>query len=275
MRPIFQNLRQSIFSRVSLSVWILFTVAATVMGPFNTSSVLTLPGRGAYWAVIVAGALVISAVVAELAALLVPDRRRWAFDLLRIAGMVVCFSPFVLLWTNFMLRDYSDYTPDLGMVAVFVALIGVVVHTTRRILRDEQAKFLHEESGRLAMPVTEVPQPTVAAADPEPEQPEAPRLMRRLPDGTVGPVLRLSASDHFVEVVLPAETHSLRMRFADAIEEMDGVAGYCAHRSHWVAQAAITQVERDGARILLRLINDDTIPVSRTYRPRLEKAGIL
>lgn len=275
MSAFFQKLRQSIFNRVGLSIWILFTVAATAMGPFNTSVALGFPGRGLYWGVVVAAALLLSTLVAELAALVVPDRRRWIFDLLRIAGMVLFFSPLVLLWTNFMLRHHSGYTPDLGMIALFVGLVGIVVHTLRRILRDEQAKFLREESGRFGMPAGAETPPQADAMAPTDEAPDTPRLMRRLPDGVTGPVLRLSAKDHFVEVVLPDETHSLRMRFADAIDEMDGVEGYCAHRSHWVARDAIDAVERDGPRIYLRLVNRDMIPVSRTYKPRLEAAGIL
>jgi hypothetical protein len=270
----FQQLTQSVFSRVNLAIWVLFSVAATVMGPFNTSAVLGLGQRGIYWGGVVAAALVVSAAIAEMVALVVPDRRCWMFDILRISGMVVIFSPLVLLWTNFMLRDVVDYSPNLGMIALFVGLVGTVVHVSRRILRDEQAKFLHEEAGSLAFH---------SAADAKIEErltpvdveSDAPRLMRRLPEGVAGPVLRLSASDHFVEVALSGETHSLRMRFADAINEMDGIEGYCAHRSHWVARDAIEAVERDGARIFLRLANGDMIPVSRTYKPRLEAAGIL
>jgi hypothetical protein len=270
-----KQLAHNLLSRVSLLIWMLFTVAATIMGPFNTSAVLGLGQRGIYWGVMVALALSVSAVVAELVALVVPDRRRWAFDILRIIGMVLVFSPMVLLWTNFMLGDVAEYSPDLGMIALFVALVGTVTRVMRRILRDEQATFLHEEQGALALPGDAEDVPGAGADLASPENADQPRLMRRLPDGVTGPVLRLSAKDHFVEVVLPDETHSLRMRFADAIDEMDGVEGYCAHRSHWVARDTIDAVERDGARIYLRLVNRDVIPVSRTYKPRLEEAGIL
>ncbi|MEZ5676018.1 MAG: hypothetical protein R3D81_12570 [Thalassovita sp.] len=41
------------------------------------------------------------------------------------------------------------------MIALFVALVGTVTRVMRRILRDEQATFLHEEQGALALPVTQ------------------------------------------------------------------------------------------------------------------------
>ena len=105
--------------------------------------------------------------------------------------------------------------------------------------------------------------------------PRLPRLLDRLPEDVAGEVFRLSGRDHHVEVVTATGTATVRMRFSDAIAEMEPVRGHCAHRSHWVSEAAIRDVERDGAKIFLRLVNDDQVPVSRKYKPHLEDAGIL
>jgi len=242
--------------------WGVLTLAATVMGPFNTLNLLKIGERGLYWGVIVGASIVLSLILAEVSAQFVPDRRSRKFDALRIGLMTLVFSPMVYFWTLFFITERSPNGPNLWTIALFVALIGTVIHVSVRIIRSEHSDFLKQESGALQV-------------DPMPETDPGPRLMRRLPSGVVGPVLRLSASDHFVAVVLPGEEHTLRMRFSDAIDEMDGIKGDCSHRSHWVAHAAVQDVEREGARTFLRLVNGDQIPVSRTYRPRWEEAGFL
>ncbi|WP_165759819.1 LytTR family DNA-binding domain-containing protein [Falsiruegeria litorea] len=109
----------------------------------------------------------------------------------------------------------------------------------------------------------------------EEEQIIQPRLYRRLPEGFEGPILRLTVHDHSVDVVTMDEVITIRSRFADAIDEMEPVLGYCTHRSHWVTREAIESVERTGGRIYIRLINGDQVPVSRKYKPKLEEAGIV
>ena len=99
--------------------------------------------------------------------------------------------------------------------------------------------------------------------------------MRRLPETAHGPIHRLEARNHFVRVVTASGVYDIRLRFADAVDEMDGVAGVCAHRSHWVRLAAVVAVDRDGARLRLRIADGTWIPVSRGYRDRVEAAGLI
>jgi hypothetical protein len=109
---------------------------------------------------------------------------------------------------------------------------------------------------------------------PPPEVPLAPRLMRRLSGDGGSEILRLSGNDHFVDVATTAGQETLRLRLADAIAEMEPVRGICTHRSHWVALAAISGVEREnGDKLIVCLRNGDRVPVSRKYRPQLEAAG--
>lgn len=275
MRAIVTTLKRRFGRLTTFVVWGLFTVAATVMGPFDTLSIMGPERRSLYWCAIVGLALLVSGLIERAALRIAPDPTSWRHDVLRITGMTVVFSPVVYGWTLFYLPDRAGHTPNLWTIACFVLLIGTVVRVSLRVIRGE--------AGRALAVAPQDPPPETAPdsvqadsalSDPAPADP-APRLLRRLPDGSAGPVLRLTASGHFVEIVLPEGSHSVRMRFTDAIDEMDGIEGYCAHRSHWVARAAIQQVERDSARTFLRLSNGDQVPVSRTYRPGLEQAGIL
>lgn len=276
----FQELVRFVMRPQVVVGWVMFTLAATIMGPFNTLVLMPDGRRLLYWGGIVGFALLLSHILATLIARVEPNARSWRADLMRIGGMVVLFSPMVYGWTLFMVPSRLVGPPSLLRIALFVGLIGTVLQVSKRIARGDPVLVTGESGSVPDLAQAEAPDEepeAVPAAEPEAastSEPE-PRLMRRLPDGTTGPVVRLSARDHFVDVVLPDEEHSLRMRFTDAIAEMDAVEGYCCHRSHWVARAAITEIERDSGRIYLRLSNGDKIPVSRTYKPGLEEAGIL
>lgn len=106
-------------------------------------------------------------------------------------------------------------------------------------------------------------------------EPVQPRLVGRLPAGFQGDILRLSVRDHYVDVVTTSGVFTIRSRFSDAISEMDPISGHCTHRSHWVTDAAIRGVEKAKGKIYLRLANDDLVPVSRKYKPELEKDGVI
>ncbi|MBA84509.1 MAG: hypothetical protein CML69_07175 [Rhodobacteraceae bacterium] len=246
--------------------WALFTIVAVIMGPFNTLSLMETGTRVLFWGVIVAAGLIASGAMNLVFKKLHTGLTGWRCDLLRVCGITLVLSPVLYVWIHFIIVDPSGMTPNLLRISLCVALVGLIIQVSKRLLVGDQGSVQAQE---MPAAVPSVPQA------PPPPAPPAPRLMRRLPAEAEGPVLRLSANNHFVEVVLPGEAHRLRMRFTDAIDEMDSVEGHCAHRSHWVAVGAITDVQRAEGRIFLILANGDKIPVSRTYRPGLEQAGQL
>ena len=107
-----------------------------------------------------------------------------------------------------------------------------------------------------------------------PEPAPEPRLVQRLDPGLRGPILSISVRDHYVDVMTGHGTASLLMRFGDAIAEA-GVAGAQVHRSHWVAWDAIDTVEREGAKLFLRLKPGMRVPVSKNHRDKLELRGLI
>ncbi|SDW12845.1 transcriptional regulator, LytTR family [Ruegeria halocynthiae] len=111
--------------------------------------------------------------------------------------------------------------------------------------------------------------------DTEPEGTQRPRLYNRLPATFQGQVCRLTVRDHYVEVVTSEGTFTIRSRFTDAIAEMEPVPGHCTHRSHWVVDAAIVGVAKEGGKPHLCLSNGDQVPVSRKYKQQLVDDGLL
>lgn len=147
----------------------------------------------------------------------------------------------------------TGVNPGFWTMLFYAALIC----TTVAVLR----LFLQEVLGRRDVPE----QPVLMEAV----------LLKRLPAEARSRILRLSAADHVVRVVTDKGETELRMRFSDAVNEMDGVEGYCTHRSHWVAVEAISGTRREAGRWVVELCNGDEVPVSRKYQPDLEAAGLL
>lgn len=264
------------FSRSGAATWVLFSCFAAYTGPFGTYS-LGLGWRFLYWMLVVVISAVMATIFVRLVREMIGPGRRVLRDLLTTLLMTLCFTP-VLIWLSrwFMSEDFAGIA-DAFYFGQYVAIITMGAIAGRRVLprlvsARRSYRAGHEGRDAMAEPIADPmsdPSLTTPAAAPQP------RLMRRLPAEFAGPILRLTSEDHFVDVIAPGGAHRLRMRLADAIDEMDPVAGILTHRSHWVARAAIEGAERDGGRVFLRLSNGDLVPVSRTCRPKLEAEGLL
>lgn len=247
------------FTRHNLLVCGFCALFAAIAGPFGTLDSDGFWFRLIYWLLVVLVAMFFGRFFTLLAKKHIGLHRPNLVDLATMVGMGAVFTPILALMNAWLLgpRMVDRFSP--ATLLGFVLAVSAAVCIVRRVVtaREIRAKNATGASGKMAAPNA------------------LPRLARRLPDDLDGPILRLMVRDHFVEVVTQRETHKIRMRFADAIEEMDMVPGYCTHRSHWVAREAIDSVEREDQRIHLRLKNGDTVPVSRTFRDPLLDAGIL
>ncbi len=100
-------------------------------------------------------------------------------------------------------------------------------------------------------------------------------LLDRLPFDKRSPLIALSVEDHYVRIRTTKGTEMVLMRLSDAIREVGATAGFQAHRSHWVATAAVVRVARNGDRASLTMASGPDIPVSRANMPKLREAGLL
>ncbi len=240
---------------VTVLCWFVFCFLGAYAGPFGTYE-YDLGPRALFWAGVVIGAALLGRMCRLVAIRVVGKPFSFATDATTVLLITIVFTPVLVLLTKIVLSPENPVS--YLRFAQYVAVISASITALRRFLMQSFRWHLEiAEPAQSAQPV------------------EDPRLTRRLPDDFEGPILRLAVRDHFVDVVTPKETHRIRMRFSDAIDEMDTVTGYCTHRSHWVARHAIAGVKRENGRINLLLTNGDLVPVSRSYRPDLEEAGIL
>jgi hypothetical protein len=242
-----------LFSPAPLAVWCISSMSVSLAGPFGTFAVLSYGARLSYWGIIIGLSIVIGAFVRAISYTRFPANQPVEQDMLSVFLMTLIFSPLLYGITKLYLPDNQVIHSNVALLIFYVAAISTAVFVLRRLIPGvERVTYL-------------------MASDAKP----LPRLLRRLPEDFVGPILRLSVRDHFVDVVTPKQTYTIRMRFGDAIEEMQGVAGYCTHRSHWVVADVIQEVLHCGAKTQVRLVNGDMVPVSRKYRPNLVDAGLI
>ncbi len=218
---------------------------AYCFAPFRDMT-LSFSQRMVFWS----GVLVLALAATWMARKLVREKllhsglllRDFAFALL----ILLLFAPslWLLSWVVFTLN--GQMAPGLLMVAPY----GVLIATGFLLIRQREDTNPQDATVR-------------------------PRLYNRLPAAFQGEIYRLTVRDHSVDVVTSEGTFTIRSRLTDAIADMEPVPGHCTHRSHWVVDAAIAGVEKQGGKICLRLRNDDLVPVSRKYKPLLEEDGLL
>ena len=115
--------------------------------------------------------------------------------------------------------------------------------------------------------VEPLPPPVRPSADPAPG---LALLLRRLPPEIGRDILCLKAQEHYTNVVTAGGQALIYMRFSDAVGLASaGIDGVQIHRSYWVAYAAIRGFDRSDGRIVARLVNGESLPVSRTHQARV------
>ncbi|MDW3118671.1 LytTR family DNA-binding domain-containing protein [Roseovarius pacificus] len=259
IRDVFARTYSSLFSPLTIFIWVACIVLATLAGPFGTYETMDWSTRLFYWSLVVSIGMLFGYGARGLAVLAIGFERPLIFDAFASLSVCVTFGPIVWMLRSHLEPANSTFAVHLFdvMLNTFVVSAGIFV-LRRQICRSEPVAYL------------------VSHAEDETPQPDQPRLLRRLPKEKRGRVLRISANDHYVEVVTTAGSEVLRMRLADAIDEMEPVEGYCVHRSHWVTRSAIVGTERESAhKLFVLLCNGDRVPVSRKYRPNLEEAGLV
>ena len=233
-----------------LVLWGAGALIVGTAGPFGTFGTSTLPVRIGFWALVLAIAIPLALVLRKL----VDDILDEIDPLLREMAYVAAYS-FVLTAPLWVL--VSAFFPDGGATQIsFAAMLGFValVISAVCVLRSLM---------------------TPPVAGPGDAQDKTPPILARVDEDLRGDILALSARDHYVDLVTDKGRGAILMRFADAMNELGDLDGIRVHRSHWVAREAVVGTARRNGRLFVTLVSGEEVPVSRTYRPRAEQAGLL
>lgn len=234
------RLRAGVVSRTTGLVWLLASAVATLAGPFGTFATMDAGIRAAFWFGLVGIAMVVGIAIRSAIRTFLPGRTDWGETVIFAPILTLVFTPFlyaVVMWVSAGMNTMSPLA--MGLV-VFLAPLAVTVFRS----------------------IVAGPKPDVLRPAARPE----PRILRRLPEASGNRVLRISVRDHYVEIFTDRRKEKVLMRFSDAIAEAEGIPGFQVHRSHWVAEDAVTAVQRENGRMYLTLEDGARVPVSRGFR---------
>ena len=237
-----RQVRADMTRQTALVVMIAVGLILGVSGPFETLQMLPLIPRTLYWLAVV----VLSFFAGSM-----------------VDGLIGRIFPLWPLWQQLVLS-----TVAIGSVVtvILLGLNGVAFGYMPAGLRDFTQHWI------VVTVISGVV--TVGSALVQPSAPSVP-LLDRLPYDKRGPLIALSAEDHYVRVETTKGHEMILMRLSDAIKEVGSTKGIQIHRSHWVALDAITAAARNGDRGEITLSNANTRPISRSFLPAVKEAGLL
>ena len=222
-------LREISRHHVPLMIWVVVTALTAGAGPFGTLDAMGLGGRALYWGGVSAVSIALSFSAQALA-------RRYA-----MMGRIGVWTGFVLVigglshlintvlfnsWGGW--ADWAYLTGTVWLVTISVYLIVALL--TPGVSKKNQDTF-----------------------------------MRRLPIELRGPLVRIEAQDHYLNVVTARGSTLILTRLGDAISELSD-KGLQVHRSHWIAEQAVAKHRREGGRDVLVMADGEDMPVSRSFR---------
>ena len=201
-------------------------------------------------------------------------RRRLFFEGALIAVLVALPLTAVVIGANLMAFDNR---PGSAFALAVVFGIGLMVSSVMTALTYATSPATAPAAAAAAQAAAAAaPMPAAAAPAPTPAPAPPPRILARPPlHLRHARLLAIEAEDHYLRIHTDAGSDLILLRLVDAVAETDGLDGARCHRSWWVARAAVSAVERDGARTLLGVGPALRVPVSRSYLPGLRAAGWL
>lgn len=260
-------------------LWLVFALVVglfVVTGPFGTYERLAFPTRLGYWLVLHAASWTCALISIAFFDVLLTAHMASRLSRM-LAGAIVSALPVGLIISviNFSLLMRPLNVMQIAENALVALPIGVSFSLLAWLSMSGGGEVLPagpdtagrttpgELSASVASAITEDPDTATAAAD-------RPPLLDRLPVGKRGTLIRLEVQDHYVLVVTTRGEELVLMRLADAMAEAG--TGQQVHRSHWVSDAGLETLSRQGGKnpkLVVQTVDGQQLPVSRSQMPQV------
>jgi hypothetical protein len=232
-----------------LSVATVATIITALLGPFGSHELFSLGERILYW-----GGLIFASMLPALGLRMIVFRLVRAPILVVDAGaalsVALVFGSGIWAINVFVTGLPANGLAGYGEHITIAVLITLVVVGVRAYIRlDADPALAGQDRDHL--------------------------FLQRLDPELRAPVIQVTAQDHELEVRTERGQSRLRMRFSDALRELEAFPGIRIHRSHWVARDAIRSVEPDGRRFRVTLTDGRKLPASQSGAEALRQAGLL
>jgi DNA-binding LytR/AlgR family response regulator len=250
------------FWTVFSALVILFTAA----GPFGTSEHMALGPRFGFWLINLASGTAIAVIFATVAANhleSIIESRFWRM----LAGSILASLP-IGLTTMLLLYSWHgseiSWREFLKSTASALPLCAILPLIYWAAMRHED--LANQITGKQLAPQAPANEAEAQTSPPLPEPTrELPALLARLNPENRGPILRLSAEDHYTNTLTTRGRELLLIRFSDALQELGDTEGMQIHRSHWIARAHLEKLASRDGKLMAVLKDGSELPVSRSY----------
>lgn len=235
-----------------LAAWVLLTALFTALAP-SASAELSFGLRVVFWAVHVAIPLVLLQGAQMGVSRLARHLSDWASVGLSALLGALAFVP-IASGLDALFPD-DDGGPEPWINALISEMISTVIPVMLVWLALNAPRLL-----RIAE-TKEAPRDESSAP--------APAFWAKVPLDIGRDLVALSAELHYLRVRTAIGEALILYPFGQAVEELVDMPGRQVHRSHWVALAHITDIERRGEGATVHMSTGTPLPVSRRSRKEL------
>lgn len=216
----------------------------TILAPFGTGN-FDLLWRATYWmGLCLAGGLGAMAAQRVMVRLKLSESG-WRYSVGQSLGSTLAVAPFVI--AGFPNMNLFQILLTLFYIWVIAIVITVVAEMAGRKTTEE----------------------TIS-------EPVRPALLDRLPMHLRSSELYAAMSeDHYVRLHTSGGDHLILMRLGDVDGLAQPLVGLSPHRSWWVAEQGVANVQRDSGKLQVTLKDGTIVPVSRAGAARIKAAGWL
>lgn len=265
-------------------LWLVFALVVglfVVTGPFGTYERLAFPTRLGYWLVLHAASWTCALISIAFFDVLLTAHMASRLSRM-LAGAIVSALPVGLIISviNFSLLMRPLNVVQIAENALVALPIGVsfslLAWLSMSGTSDSVADGVADAGDSTALPAAS---PAISSAQEHDrgitaatstDVPDRPPLLDRVPVDKRGTLIRLEVQDHYVLVVTTRGEELVLMRLADAMAEAG--AGQQIHRSHWVSDAGVEALSRQGGKnpkLVVQTVDGQQLPVSRSQMPQV------
>lgn len=253
----------------SRNFWIVLAaivVLFTAIGPFGTGDHMGVLPRFGFWLVNIFVSTWVAISIVVFAELYLDRLIEAPFPRMFVGSLLSC--PVIGFTTMLIVYSWRGPEPSWHTYLENTAQAFPISMVFTLIF---WASMRHEKQIRLATEAGTFGVTTPAAAEAQaaqpvaPPVPEPPPMLTRLKPENRGPILRLSAEDHYTLTVTSRGRELILIRFSDALSELGDTVGTQIHRSHWIARAAFEALVTKEGKLLARLKDGTELPVSRSF----------
>lgn len=261
----------------SRNFWIVLAAIVllfTVIGPYGTDHFMGVLPRFGFWLVnmfVGTWIAIVFVVFAELYLdrfITLPFARMFVGSLLScplngLSAMLIVYS-----WRGpepSWARYLENTAQSLPISIVFTLIFWASMRHERQISPPAESA-----SPEGADTLSALPSGTVADIREQKPIPEPPPMLSRLKPENRGPILRLSAEDHYTLTVTSRGRELILIRFSDALSELGETAGAQIHRSHWISRSGFEALVTKEGKLHARLKDGTELPVSRSFAAKVK-----